>query len=845
LRLVQLQVEGLKSLVQVLIEDLCNYNVFIGRNNAGKSTILQAVDLLRGLVGSVKNVDDLLCRRPSCDAIAMELVAEFGDQELPQMASEFGFGEDNLSRVARWKYRVELRPSAPNWVGNVLYLTKWWLVHESGEEPFGWIKDRDDPRDFVHHRFEILKDVIDRAQEPVPAIIADRKGRLASESGAPMRGNTVPGEEMFWFRQLRAWVGRIKTLESVRSASDSMAQDQRRETTVLDATGSLLVSLLDTWRSNAPEKLEAFEQQVRLIFPDVANVHLPIQEDTLSLRVAPDSEMRATEAFLLSHVGMGVHQAMLVIALALSAEEGDVLLLEEPELNLHPAAQRRLARFLQERAREVDAQILLTTQSTIFARWDEYSRVYLVRLDDAAGTVVEMVERQETPAIRAALGSRNIDVFGYDGAILWEGDSESVAIPLIMDTMLSQAGRDAADLGLYPVPLYGSSSKVKQSIHEFLGFIKSSDVRPYVILDQDEGVSDFLSELTSSDLLPEGHWHVWDCRARYDRSPEVGSEFEDNFSDEQLIEAANLWAEEHGEERRLEVEEFRAKLRASSSKTSKVLEAYYWGKYEYGLSKPQLNKMLARMLVEELIDLDRDSPAYELEEVVEDVVRKLAGIELSSLRLAAPPTPVPVERVREVPEPEKGFLDWLAGSEEAMIDVGRAMQEMTGATMEIGQRMQSRTEEVKDAQERKGPGVLARVRNVASAMAREIIEYADRLEKQTARLEVAWDKFEENTTPLVEALPIETPKDATTLTGYRASISGLATAIERSLASLLDYKSVVSRLKQISKDVSLASVRTTQVLDRLIGQHERAHKYCLWLLTLLDDRLQDQNGEAD
>lgn len=845
MRLVQLQVEGLKSLVQVRIEDLCNYNVFIGRNNAGKSTILQGVDLLRGLVGSVKNVDDLLCRRPSCDAIAMELVAEFGDQELPHMASEFGLGEDNLSRVARWKYRVELRPSAPNWVGNVLYLTKWWLVHQSGEEPFGWMPKPHDPRHFSYYPTETLKDVIERAQEPVPAIIADRKGRLASGSGVPMRGNTVPGEEMFWFKQLRAWVSRIKTLESVRSASDSMALDQRRETTVLDAAGSVLVSLLDTWRSNAPEKLEAFEQQVRLIFPDVANVHLPIQEDTLSLRVAPDSEMRATEAFLLSHVGMGVHQAMLVIALALSAEEGDLLLLEEPELNLHPAAQRRLARFLQERAREVDAQILLTTQSTIFARWDQYSRVYLVRLDDAAGTVVEMVERQETPAIRAALGSRNIDVFGYDGAILWEGDSESVAMPLIMEAMLSQAGRDAADLGLYPVPLYGSSSKVKQSIREFLGFIKSSDVRPYVILDEDEGNRDFLSELTTNDLLPEGHWHVWDCRVRYDRSPQLGSEFEDNFSDEQLIEAANLWAEEHGEERRLEVEEFRTRLRATSKKTSKVLHHYYWEKYEYSLSKPQLNKMLARMLVEELMDPDRDSPAYELEEVVEDVVRKLAGIDLSSLRLTAPPSLVSIEWVREAPEPEKGFLDWLAGSEEAMMDVGRAMQEMTGATMEIGQRMESRTQEVKDAGERKDPGVYALVRSIASGTAREMIEYAAKVEEQTTRLQTAWQRFEENTTPFVKDHLIDTSDDVGGISQLRATVFSLAKTIQQSRGSLRDLRTVISKLKGISKDVSLASVRTTQVLDRLIGQQERAHKYCLWLRTLLDDWLQDQNGEAD
>jgi predicted ATPase len=48
----------------------------------------------------------------------------------------------------------------------------------------------------------------------------------------------------------------------------------------------------------------------------------------------------------LTAVGVGVSQALPVLVMALAAGPGAVLLLEQPELHLHPAAQQRLADFL-------------------------------------------------------------------------------------------------------------------------------------------------------------------------------------------------------------------------------------------------------------------------------------------------------------------------------------------------------------------------------------------------------------------------------------------------------------------------------------------------------------------
>lgn len=48
----------------------------------------------------------------------------------------------------------------------------------------------------------------------------------------------------------------------------------------------------------------------------------------------------------LTSVGVGVSQVLPVLAVCLLAEPGDIVLLEQPELHLHPALQMRLADFL-------------------------------------------------------------------------------------------------------------------------------------------------------------------------------------------------------------------------------------------------------------------------------------------------------------------------------------------------------------------------------------------------------------------------------------------------------------------------------------------------------------------
>lgn len=79
----------------------------------------------------------------------------------------------------------------------------------------------------------------------------------------------------------------------------------------------------------------------------------------ISLKVSPPS----MEEFVdLTSVGVGVSQILPVIVLCLLAEPGDLVILEQPELHLHPALQQELADFLLECTRS-GRQVLVETHS--------------------------------------------------------------------------------------------------------------------------------------------------------------------------------------------------------------------------------------------------------------------------------------------------------------------------------------------------------------------------------------------------------------------------------------------------------------------------------------------------
>jgi len=197
-----------------------------------------------------------------------------------------------------------------------------------------------------------------------------------------------------------------------------------------------------------------------------------------SLRVHPkmDGEVRSFD-----ELGTGQEQILALAfsyayAKAFAASEGLVLVIDEPEAHLHPAAQQWLASQLDQLNAD-GLQVILTTHSPLFVQMSRLQNIVLVRKPDGERTEVVQLNPTELVARlvdRGADSSRTgVDTIGpfYEASatvelknalfsracVLVEGQTEAYALP----ALLASAGCDLLREGVSVVSVEGMGNIAK------------------------------------------------------------------------------------------------------------------------------------------------------------------------------------------------------------------------------------------------------------------------------------------------------------------------------------------------------------------------------------------------
>ena len=298
---------------------------------------------------------------------------------------------------------------------------------------------------------------------------------------------------------------------------------------VVESDGTVLLGrILHRLRTDASDAFEELEHRVRTVLPEVEELHVftggrPMAE----MRISEESSGRATEAIPGGQMGAATQHVVTMIAMALEQPEESLLMIEEPEICIHPGAQRRLMAELIELAKQRRFQLLLSTQAAGFIGRASLTTAVCRAYRAGSELLVRQVDHEAIEALILDLGLEPADAIFADTVLVVEGETEEA----FYHAFLSVPGS----------PVYGHTTRIVSLAGS--GGIKKPLVSLDTALDGRIQRLLMLDRLGLQDSLPDLlGWHVtlWD---KDDGSP---GEFEDQFTASELAQALRTMVSESG-----------------------------------------------------------------------------------------------------------------------------------------------------------------------------------------------------------------------------------------------------------------------------------------------------------
>ena len=493
----QIEISKFRGIEETTLACCGDLNVLIGKNNSGKSTILDAIDGFFAVISSQsavstshtdfgKKMDFHRNRDEEAPAINVAVFIQLNEPERRQIF------EDIVSEAPQMKNaldaisaddRLRVQVTAITGRSSFAYVSKISFVHETDLDAANRVllsidqqaaieifEKVDSGKKAEAQSLEVLETGLRIDPEEYQMFRReDRIPRLTRRLGAANPEISYEIENLFrhtesygdFRRQLEAMAASIqsaarrKATEPISRAVETFSGEAHevpkyalsiieriskisimhlrdRRDPVGREEAQRLLSLKT--RRKGPEVLRNIQEIVHSLLG--VSIDAFESETTSSTRSENRAEMDVDEV-LVEMNGAGIREALRLI---LDNELGapDVLLVEEPEIHLHPALEISMLRYL--KAASSRTQIFVTTHSTNFLDTSEMRNVYLTRRDPWVSVSLLDYEQAEA-AIPDELGLRLSSLFMYDRLVFVEGPSDEAVlreIAPIVDVNLGQ-----------------------------------------------------------------------------------------------------------------------------------------------------------------------------------------------------------------------------------------------------------------------------------------------------------------------------------------------------------------------------------------------------------------------
>lgn len=522
MKLEKLVIKNFRGISDATI-DFENFTTLVGPNNIGKSTILQAINLVLDNKKPCK--EDWPGRQPTYES--MEIICEFGQLEewetKKPAISQLLFGDKlKIKMEAAWnsdqssydyEYYVYNKETKYPWTGlNYTAATKDSICKKllidvgiTKSSEYNDLEKIKKLEEFVHennpeliqeHEGWNIKKFANSLQQAVPHVMyVPASFKIEDEL------KTTNSSSPFSFLFTKKLFPKVKEDQSYIDYMQKADALQKKLKGNNSAHGPILGLAEDLNQvSSTLNEILDFDSKVRLFIGEIDVEPLFMKAATFLI----DEELETN----LNYQGSGVQRALAFAILESNAEvESSVLgeqrtvivLYEEPELYIHPHLMRRLKNTLQKRASSPKWQVICSTHSPFLIDIAENPKsLKLIKRDKSSNKrVVYQVTKEifevdneysERAALRAALDFHPVvcESFFAKRVVIVEGDTE-VAVFGMAENLIQKLGISGSlhkDTTLI-------SAGGKWTIPAIIRVLNSLSIEYYVIHDQDrKGLTD-------------------------------------------------------------------------------------------------------------------------------------------------------------------------------------------------------------------------------------------------------------------------------------------------------------------------------------------------------------------
>jgi predicted ATP-dependent endonuclease of OLD family len=472
MKLRSISIKNFKSLQNITRKNISDFHTFIGRNSLGKSTIFEAINLIKRYHDVLTNAHELVSGSITDyeqKSISVDLIFDIDDEHRREyFAHYFRVEENQLGEY--------LDSNAVTQVRIVITINVYGDKITERINPNQILVSYVDINDTLGNSLILLQRIGDARNiriKPIPSaqgrihVNSDIAHYLQSfphqdnESNTPLHPGWLPS------RIISDIMTSLKEISAMRESTKKVPIQTIENEAQVNQRGTNLLNLMDTMFTNQNKRYLEVEEFCTRIFPDLESVRpkrLPNNEIILVLK-----KKNLPYAINLQEEGAGLDQLLIIMWRIATSNSNTIWMLDEPELHLHPGAEKLLHDFLREEV-ERDKQILVATHSMVFMYKNPFDDITILLPNEGFTTMAplsNLIQAETQSRNTAYEDARDIlyRALGYDPAFALEPKTvvmvEGKADELVIKEFAKILDRKPDTKSVFFIPI-GNKNKVEQ-----------------------------------------------------------------------------------------------------------------------------------------------------------------------------------------------------------------------------------------------------------------------------------------------------------------------------------------------------------------------------------------------